>query len=236
MRTAVLLNGNIRTIDQCKNSIISCFEHLNPDYYVSTYFNQNGYHPWVQDLTNYYEDPIFSEKEIVDKFFDFNLKLIIIENIEKIKKLYKEEENKFNLNMKNLESSFLQYLKLKKGLDIIKNFENKNFFKYDLIIKTRCDLQHSNILKQISLSNIQNELIITSGNIFPNDLVLLSCRDNIFKVINFMIDEFYCYSNIKSNQNPPHGLLLAATEFTSLSIRKYDIIKYVARSNYNHYY
>ena len=236
MKTAILLNGNIRTIDQCKNSILSCFEHLNPDYYLSTYYNQYGYHPFIKGSINFYEDPVLSEKEIADKFVEFNLKSILIDDILKINEFYKQEENEFNENMKGLESSFLQYLKFKKGLDIIENFEKENSIKYDVIIKTRCDLFHSDILKQISLNDLAQKLIISSGNVFPNDCILISTRNNIFKIIDFMIEEFYKYSNSISNQKAPHGLLLSAAQSIDLQIDSYNIMSYVVRANQIQYY
>lgn len=224
MKTAVLFNGNVRTIDQCKNSILSCFEHLNPDYYVSTYYNQFGYHPYVKGSINFYEDPTLHQQEIIDKFADFNIKYLLIENIDEINQYYKQEEIKFNPNMKGNESSFLQYLKFKKGLSLIENFEKENSIKYDIVIKTRCDLFHYDVVKQISFDDIAQKIIICSGNVFPNDWILISSRNNIFKIIDFMMKEFYEYSNQMSNQDPPHKLLLAATQSIPLStINSYNI-------------
>lgn len=236
MKTAILLNGNIRTIDQCKNNILDCFEHLNPDYYVSTYYNQFGYHPFVKGSINYHEDPVLSEKEIIDKFASFNLKSILIEDIVKINEFYRQEESKFNSSMKGLESSFLQYTKFKKGLDLIRKFENNNSFQYDIIIKTRCDLFHSDIIKQISLNDLAQKLIISTGNVFPNDCILISSKNNIFKIIDFIVEEFYKYSNNISNQKAPHGLLLAAAQSIPLIIDSYNIMSYVVRANKIQYY
>jgi len=236
MKTAILLNGNVRTIDQCKNSILSCFKHLNPDYYACTYFNQFGYHPFVKGSIGYHEDPVLSEKEINDKFIDFNLKSILIEDIFEINSFYKAEENKFHPNMKGLESSFLQYAKFKKGLELINKFEIEHNIQYDIIIKTRCDLFHSDIVKQISLNDLAQKLIISSGNVFPNDCILISSKNNIFKIIDFMIEEFYKYTNANSNQMAPHGLLLAAAQSIPLSIDSYKIMEYVVRANQIQYY
>lgn len=236
MKTAVLLNGNFRTIDQCKKSIISCFKNLQPDYYVSTYYNQFGYHPAVKGSINYYEDPIFSDFDIKNKFIDFKLKSILIEHTDILVEFYKNEENKFHPNMKNLESSFLQYLKFKKGLSLIEDFEKNNKIKYDIIIKTRCDIHHIESLNQEYLNNIDKKIIISSGNVFPNDCILISGRDNIFNIIDFMIDDFYKYSNNISNENAPHGLLQAAINKLGLAIESFPIMNYVVRANKIQYY
>lgn len=236
MKTAVLLNGNVRTIDQCKKSILNCFKQLEPDYYVSTYYNQFGYHPAVKESIGYYEDPILSFDEIKNKFIDFNLKNILIENIIDLKGFFNKEEEKFNINMKNLESSFLQYLKIKKGLIEIDNFEKNNNITYDIIIKTRCDIDHTENLNHVNLFNINKKLIISNGNVFPNDCVLISSRDNMFKIIDFMIKEFYEYTNQISNENAPHGLLLSASQNLGLEIESSHIMNYVIRANKIQYY
>jgi hypothetical protein len=137
--------------------------------------------------------------------------------------------------MRDTESSFLQYIKFKRGLALIESFEKANNFSYDVIIKTRCDLNHHDI-KNIDLSNLAQKLIVAKGNVFPNDCILISSRNNIFKIIDFMTKEFYNYTNPISNEKSPHGLLYASTLEHNLEIQLNEIMNFVVRANTIQYY
>lgn len=235
MKVAILLNGNLRTIEKCSENIYNSFNHLSPDYFVSTYRNQYGYHPYIQTFLQYHDDPILEDSQVLEKFYKFNPKLVFIENVNDVNEFYSKEVGKLSPNMNNIESSYLQYLKIKKGLNLIEQFENNNNIKYDVIIKTRCDIIHKNIVG-IDLSNIDNKIIISTGNIFPNDCILISSRDNMFSIIDFVINEFYHLTNPISTTNPPHGVLLAGIQNRNLEVQQHPIMDYVVRVNRDHYY
>lgn len=235
MRTAILLNGNFRTIDKCSDNILNTFNHLNPEYFVSTYRNQFGYHPYIKNFLQYQDDPVFEDSYILENFKVFNPKLIFIENIDDVNQIYYKELPNLHPRMNSFESSYLQYLKIKKGLNIIEQYENLNNIKYDLIIKTRCDLMCKDI-KSLDLSNLNKKLIVSTGNVYPNDCVLISERDNMFNIIDFIMNEFYRLTDTHSTNDPPHGILLSASKHNNLSIEQYPIMDYVVRANMYQYY
>lgn len=235
MKTAVILNGNIRTISQTKSNIISTFEHLNPDYFISTYYNQYGYHPCIQNMLNYYDDPILTKDEVIQNFNEFNNPSFIIEDNNDLNIWYNEESKKFNVFMKDHPSSYLQYRKVLAAFNLIKMVEKQYNMYFDLIIKTRCDIVHNGI-QDIDFTNIKDKFVISTGNVYPNDCILISERNNMENVIEFMITEFYNYTNFNSNINPPHGLLECAIQKYNLKIKEYPIMNHVIRANRVQYY
>jgi len=68
MKTAVLLVGNVRTWEKCKDNFVEVFGKYNPDIFLATYDTRYGYHPAVRNRIGYYDDEILSRKEIADMF------------------------------------------------------------------------------------------------------------------------------------------------------------------------
>jgi hypothetical protein len=71
------------------------------------------------------------------------------------------------------------FTKLQQALDLTEG--------YDVVIKTRCDL----IYNSIDLSNVNDCVIIDKGNVFPNDCVIATTRDNFVKIVDKAIKELY---------------------------------------------
>ena len=236
MRVCVLLNGNTRTINKCIDNIFDTFNFLNPDYFISTYDLKYGYHPYIKSSLNYLEDKYLTDQEILNLYKKINVKGILIEKHCDCLNFYEAEKGKFAPEFLNLESSFLQYTKIRKGIDIIKNYEIMNNFQYDLIIKTRNDIIHNKIECNLLTLLNSNTVIVSNKNVFPNDCIIISLRDNFIKIINSMIEEFYIPKYINSNINPPHGLLEAAIINNGINIKTLAIMNYVARIDTNQYY
>jgi uncharacterized protein (UPF0248 family) len=203
---------------------------MNPDYFVSTYNNIYGYHPHIQSLLSYSDDPIVPDQEIIDKFSGLNVKLIRVDDINSARNFFIEESKQFHGLMQGLESSFLQYWKFKEGLNLINNYETRENFKYDIIIKTRCDIIH-NPIQEINFDDLESFVIVSTGNVFPNDCIIIAKRDAMFQIIDIMVSEFYNYENLVSNIDPPHGLLKGAIGKTGKDIKTHPIMKYVQRVN-----
>lgn len=230
MDVAVILNGNVRTLDACRGNIIQTLSGFNPDYFVSTYDNLYGYYPCVQDTLRYYDDPILLSNEIEEKFKDFNSKGIIVDKINDMTAMYTKEEPLIKQQMRH-KSSFLQYNKLLKGLKLIQN-SNK---KYDVVIKTRCDIWLNNNIV-INKETIGNEIIVSTGNVFPNDCIIIGTLKNMISICEFICNEFYeCKYNL-SILNQPHGMLQASIQHYNLNITQQDIMSHVVRVNKNQYY
>ena len=236
MKTCVLLSGNIRTIDKCIENISNTFDFLSPDYFISTYDLRFGYHPYIKNNLNYFEDSYLTNQDIFNFYTKINAIDFLIETHNDCFNFYESEKEKFNSKFKDLESSFLQYTKIKKGIDLINNYENKNNFKYDLIIKTRNDIIHNSIEYDFSTLINSNKVIVSNKNVFPNDCIIIAERNNFIKVINSMVEEFYQSKYPNSDLKPPHGLLEASIINNDMTIETLAIMNHVARINTNHYY
>lgn len=224
MKVAVLLAGNIRTLDQCKENIINAFKFLKPDYFVSTYDNQLQYHHCVQSSLGIFSDTTLTKNQIIEAYKDFNPKEILIDSQNFAQQIYAEKSGNFRVEMlADSSSHFLQYWKVKRGLNLIKKYENENDIKYDIIIKTRCDL----LLKDLSIIDFSkiNDQVIVGGINSPvvNDQLIITSNNTMNQIIDYMLNEFYTFTNCKSNQSMPHGLLEGAIDNTNLELKKYDI-------------
>jgi hypothetical protein len=234
IKACVLINGNVRTADQCEHNIIETFKSIDPDYFVSTYDLKYGYHPAIKEYLNFYEDGFITREQIESLYKNINPKSILLENNDDIQEFYKGEVDKLHTSMRH-ESSFLQYLKIKKGLDMIKQYEEIHNFKYDLIIKTRSDLILDPI--EYDLNSIEDDVvIISSKNVYPNDVVFITKRDNFINIIDWMVNEFYELKNQNSLRDMPHGLLESAILENNLRIIALPICNHVVRANQKHYY
>ena len=120
--------------------------------------------------------------------------------------------------MRNIDSCYHQYNRIKKILNYIIDYEYKNNIKYDIVFKTRLDLSYYG-----KLSNCISEVINTNGVMYENgnDTTIISNRNDFFNIIHFIIDEFYNQTDDKSHLYPPHGLLNSAIiKFSLKNINK----------------
>jgi hypothetical protein len=183
-------------------------------------------------LTNSFDDFILNKKEVVEMFDGLNLKDIQVEESEYVDDLITKESVKFHDSMKDIDSCYAQYRKLKLGLDMVRNYETMYGFKYDYIIKTRCDIIHN----KFKFVDNKEDILIDSGNVFPNDCFFMTNRDSMFEMSNFMYEEFYKPIADDSNKNPPHGLLLNAIKNSNLNVKSEKIMKHVIRRTMNQTY
>lgn len=245
MKTAIIINGHIRTWEKCKDSFISSFGDLDVDIFVSVYDKQFGYAKYIQDIQNFHEDKDLTPEEIIQMFNGFNVKSFIIDKTEDTMQLIENEKKDIKLVFNTekhgegiFNSVYPQYRKLYNIKSEIINYENENNFKYDRIIKTRTELMYDdNILKRSM--NIMNdyEFLIDSGNVMPNDVMFISNRDNAFAVIDFIYNEFFnpIYPE-ESVSWPPHSILNAALMHNRIGVIKRRLIKHVEREKLQQVY
>lgn len=215
MKTAILLVGNIRTWSYCKDNFIQTFGHLNPDIFVSTYNLQYNHHPYIQNLIGDNEDVLLTNEEIVNIFSDVNIKNISIDS-----NLNYTLPETVNSLFSGLETTFHQYVNFFKSVQIMEKFD-----KYDLVIKTRCDLLYN----PINFDNALNSIIIDSGNVYPNDCILISNKDNIVNISKFIMQEFFNPLYNTSHITPPHGLLNNAINHLNIPVQQQKIMNCVVR-------
>jgi len=237
MKVAVLLAGNVRTLELCKQNILDTFKFLSPDYFVSTYNNSHQYHYFMKRSLNFHNDIALNDEEIKNKFVDFSIKDILIDDQQYAEEIYTTESEKFNKNMLFGDSShFLQFWKIKRGLDLITQYEIDNNISYDIIIKTRTDLIHKD-LSCINFSNIHEKIVVCNSternteSMQVNDQIIISTKKNIVNVIDFMINEFYAHSSERSSVHIPHSLLKYSIDSNNLTADILPLLECIQREN-----
>jgi hypothetical protein len=233
MKIAVILVGHIRTWEKTKDSFIKAFGKFNPDVFVTTYDKKYGFAPYIRDLTKYYEEEDISEEQLRSMFDGINLINMTVDKMTDMDAHIEQIKSDIKIEYENIASFYPQFLKLKREFDVLAAYEEKNNFKYDVIIKTRTDLAYKEFNAELSPNNI----IVDRGNVFPNDVIFMSMRDNMEKVINFLPNEFMnpIYPE-ESGRWPPHSILFASCKNAGLRIDTAEIVDYVARMNLNQKY
>lgn len=233
MKYAIIITGNIRTWELCKPNFIESFSHLNPDVFVSTYDLQYGYHPAQQQWMQGTPDNYLTDDEINDMMSEINPIHIIVESYASNKLFYNNNiKPVLHQNFKDDLHTYLQYSKLNTILSSIKYQEELNGFKYDYIIKLRPDINHNKFLYDIN----NDTVILSNGNVYPNDVIIATNRDNFINIISFMLDEFYSPTYDDSHIELPHRLLLNAINHFNLTIETQPLMNYVVRKTGNQYY
>lgn len=233
-RTAVLLVGQLRTWDECKENFINTFGD-SVDIFICVSNIKYNYAPWIKDNFTGHDDCDLTESDIMNSFDGLNLKKLIIQDIKEEAAYITDEQSKFKMDVNSGFDSFGTYgniFKTKKVLSALEDYENENGFKYDVIIKTRFDI----VYHEIDFSLNDTSILINSGNVFPDDCFLMTNRKSMFDLIHFMHDEFYEPKYNNSHVSPPHGLLFNAIQNNNLSIEPKRLINYVIRKNYGPQY
>lgn len=225
MKTAIILNGYVRTFEQVVTNFAETFSNLNPDIFVSTYNRRYGYHPHIQNITNFYTDEVLDDQQIIRMFNGLNVRDIEIEDAEQTDLIIEHANGLVDPSMMGLQSSYGQYRKMQRGNGLILNYERKHNIKYDRVIKTRCDLIHNKMDYKIE----DNQVLVDSGNVFPNDCFIMSSRDNFTKISNFIMREFYTNSYGNSWVQAPHKILENSFKENNLQVVTNKIMMAVAR-------
>ena len=235
MKTAIIIAGHVRTWEKTKESFIKTFSTLSPDVFVTTYNKQYGYHPlynnghYIKGVTGYNDDNILDDKSITNLFKNVGEKTYVGITDSNIMDSYiTQQVMEIHPNMRNMESRLAQFYKIQYAVNSIIDVETQNDFKYDCIIKTRCDLLYE---EDLEFSVGSNQILIDNCNVFPNDCFIMANRDDFIKISNFMVDEFYNFSNPTSSEKPPHTLLLNAFNSIGVEIISKKIMKSVMRIN-----
>jgi hypothetical protein len=215
MKIAVLLTGNIRTWSE---SNLLDFIDIDVDYFISTSNKKYNYHPFISNKFGYDDinDLIISDDEIKN-MFNIDYKELIINDDDEI------NDSEFSINMRNIDSCYHQFNRIKKILNYVENHEVIE--KYDLIVKTRLDLKYQGRLSQYL--NVENFIYTSTGNGDPNDTIIISKRDNFFNIINNLLSEFYNQIDSNSHLNPPHGLLQSMLDRFQIQNRPNNIAEII---------
>lgn len=230
MKVAIVIVGHMRTWLNCKSNFIESFNHLNPDVFVSTYDVQYNYHPAQSHWMGGTADAFLKSDEILSWFTDINLVKLDVEHLNDVVGEYNLIRRELHPNFQNDMNTVLQYRKLNRVLKLMMQSEDSG--KYDIVIKIRSDVHH----KKFDYVIKDNSLIVSAGNVFPNDVIFAAYRDNFVNLVDFIVSEFKNPRYVDSHVRAPHNLLLRACEYCKLDINKVESMEYVIRKTGNHYY
>jgi len=232
MKTAVLLVGNVRTWEKCRDNFVEVFGKYNPDIFLATYDTRYGYHPAVRNRIGYYDDEIVSRKEIGDMFKGLNLRVVDYERLDQANDRIYYALEKVHKMFGECYSYYAQYRKMKSAIDIMQKHEYEIGERYDRVIRTRCDLMHNDI----NSDDVDGKIIIDSGNVFPNDCFFMTNRDAAVNIANFMMEEFFNPKYENSAEKPPHQMFMNSIIDNNLEVSVQKIMKCVVRQNQIQYY
>jgi len=223
---AIILSGNIRTWELCKDSFINTFNGLNPDIFVSTYDRKYEYHPYIKSQLPPFDEVILSNDDIISFLSELNVVYTEIENSAIIDRMVEIRSLSFNENMTNIDSCYKQFRKIQNCTKKIIKYENENDFKYDYIIKARFDTPFNNT--DVFPSD-DTKVLINNVAVQPSDWFISSKRDNFINVIDFMMNEFYEFKYHNSNDRPPHQLFQNAINHNNLTFEHRYICSNIIR-------
>lgn len=229
MRIAVLLVGNIRTFDRCVFSFKEFVTNCKTDVFVGTYDLRYGYHPCVKHSVGLIEDELLNPSQVHDMLKPISPCDVRIDTHSEfcndkmpiIGRGFLPHEYK----------SLIQFFKLEDALSMMLEHEKNNKIRYDLVIKTRCDLIYQGNIP--TTLNFSNNIIVDEGNVFPNDCVIIGNRDIMEKLINKMADICKTTTDRESDATVdiPHGILNLASQSLGYNFLEAPLIRGVMRSN-----
>lgn len=199
MKVAILLTGHVRSWDKCKNSFTKTFLNSSHDVdiFIHTYNNVLGYHPYIENLEKVQNNNITCTPSQIKKIINLN-------HI----KLETEEQNSVyeNVDLDSLpifHDTYAQYRKFHLCNQLRKEYEKDSGFVYDVIIKTRFDIDYSIDLDEIikNFNYDSNYIYISSGpSLYPCDQIFISKPENIDNFLSEFLKQDQKY-NIKHS---PH--------------------------------
>lgn len=228
MKTAIILNGFVRTWETCKQSFHETFDHLNADVFISTYNMKYGYAPYIKGLINFHDDEPLNENYIPDNFSGLNIRGVTITPTQEMDNVVNDLKPKIQINYHNIESFLAQTLNINKAFNMIAEYEKAHNFKYDQVIKTRCDLIYYKFDPVVE----HGQVLIDSGSTFPNDCFYMARRNEMQSIQDFMMNEYFNPVMLeRSSYWPPHSILHSAFIHNNLHIKTEPIMDYVERVN-----
>lgn len=193
MRIAVIVCGNVRAWDECRNKEWM----FSYDVFGSTYDTKYNFHPFIKSqLKPYDEVKIASSNDIQ---YGNLFKRFIVASSERDF----EDEKTFHPAMKDIFHGYYQYKCIKRGCLAVEEYEKENGFKYDYIIKVRFDMDYS------SIPNWDKDFItIPTRGGPPSDFIIAGPRDEIMKMPDFICKQYKEPISVENATHlPPHGVL-----------------------------
>lgn len=184
MRIAILLCGHIRTFESCKKSLLKAISQANNrdvDFFVHTYTKQYSYHPFIAGKIGIPDE--INNKTVSDKLFPDNYHVVIEEELVERDV---PDLDKYPINL----DIYSQIRKIRLCNEMRKEWERKNNFKYDLVIRTRMDVQYSESIIPSKLE--ENTIYIPKciETLSPSDVCYMGKSETIDKIITSLSSEY----------------------------------------------
>ena len=226
MKTAIIIAGNVRTWEKCKDSFISVFG-TETDIFVSTYNRQYAYHHWIKQSLNFHEDFDLSKEHMQTMFSGLNLRGCIIDDIDS----YVDTNVKPHICNKFPGDAYLslaQYFKLNDAIDMMKKYEESNGFKYDRVIKTRFDITYN----PIDCPNIDDRVYIdgSGAGVFPCDWIFIANRRITLSINDFIMGEIRDMKHESSLADMPHKLFLNGIRASAKELQPSPLVNSIIRA------
>lgn len=203
-RTAILMLGNVRTWEHCKESFLRTFGHLQPDVFLVTYYRQYNYHPAVQGTDHL--DTQLTIDDIARMFSGVNCLDADISH---------EFQVDVHPNFANYDSCIGPAYCLHRAVELMDRHSTGIGLEYDCVIKTRCDIIYNSF--DPTLLN-DRDIIIDGGNVYPSDHIWCTKPDVMRQMAQYMVDEISDQTDALSSSKPPHGLLESAIRNLGLNV------------------
>lgn len=216
-------------MDVCNPSLKRFLSGLDADIFVSTYDLRYGYHPCVNQSTGFISDDILSVDEIKEMVEPLSPSQVVVDDH---REYFERKSLEVGRGFHGHEyGSLMQFFKMEDAMSSIKDKESFLGFRYDVLIKTRCDLTYVGEAPTDMIS--ENTIVVDGGNVFPNDCVLLGNRTDMERMIA-QIASICRTTQDRSDdatRDIPHGILDLAAQREGLKFVETAIMKGVVRWN-----
>lgn len=237
MRIAICISGFIRTWKYTKNSFKNYLcNNPNVDVFIHTY-KQNYF-----ECSSNKENEIYSEEQIAKMFEDINVKTIIVEDRDDILKtlnlendilnnsnIIKESSSSDSTNLNIALRIYDQVRKIELCNNLKKDYENKNGFKYDIVVRTRFDILYLSYPRWNLLTD--NIMLTGYGSMggYPSDCVSAG-KNNVMDIISNRYSNFYKLVKYCNNIACAHGTLSTICKLNNIKFEPGFIETKVLRS------
>lgn len=227
MKTAILVVGNVRTWDRCKENFISTFGD-GCDIFVSTYDRQYSYHPYIQKSLNFYQDNTLTREDMDKAFEGLNLRGAAIDSVDS----YVDKEVKPNICKRyppDAHLSLAQYFKLRDGIRLMLNHEKEMGSVYDRVIKTRFDITYNAIGNMVHDDGVYVDG--SGAGVFPCDWIFITSRKTALSINDFIMDEIRDMKHESSLADMPHKLFLNGIQASTKELRLAPLVRSIVRAS-----
>lgn len=205
-KVAILLCGYIRTWEKCLPSFLKFMSTVDYDIFIHTYTITKNFHPYIETIHNITNNmDQYTQSEIINRL-GVPYKGLVIENelnfIDEVKQVenknidcyqwpnYSEYDDLQILKGKGISiRTYLQYRKFKLCNEMRKKYEVSNNVTYDFIIKSRMDLNYSEVspsLLDLLYNTKTGKILTSSSNNQPNDHIYICLPEDIDKLLACM--------------------------------------------------